>query len=92
MVGLNFYDNDYDLEYGNDIYDRNARIGIKEGPKGYIEMDMPAHKYFLEQIGFKKYKSGLSSAISRSTDSLNSYISAARRCASTGTLKQQYKR
>ena len=30
-------------------------ISIKEGPK-YIEFDMPAHKYFLEQVGFKKYK------------------------------------
>ena len=30
-------------------------ISIKEGEK-YIEFDMPAHKYFLEQIGFKKYK------------------------------------
>ena len=31
-------------------------ISIKDGPE-YILFDMPAHKHFLESIGFKKYKS-----------------------------------
>ena len=43
-------------------------ISIKEGPKGYIEMDMPAPKYFLEQIGFKKYK------MSNGWRTLNGYL------------------
>ena len=37
------------------LYEREL-ISIKDGPK-YILFDMPAHKYFLENIGFKKYKS-----------------------------------
>ena len=37
------------------LYEREL-ISIKDGPK-YIIFDMPAHKYFLENIGFKKYKS-----------------------------------
>ena len=37
------------------LYEREL-ISIKDGAK-YIIMDMPAHKYFLENIGFKKYKS-----------------------------------
>ena len=31
-------------------------ISIKDGPE-YILFDMPAHRHFLENIGFKKYKS-----------------------------------
>ena len=34
------------------LYEREL-ISIKDGPK-YIIFDMPAHKYFLENIGFKK--------------------------------------
>ena len=37
------------------LYEREL-ISIKDGPK-YIIFDLPAHKYFLENIGFKKYKS-----------------------------------
>ena len=37
------------------VHDREL-ISIKEGPK-YILFDMPAHKYFLNNIGFKQYKS-----------------------------------
>jgi len=37
------------------LYEREL-ISIKDGPK-YILFDMPAHKYFLENIGFKQYKS-----------------------------------
>ena len=37
------------------LYEREL-ISIKDGAK-YILFDMPAHKYFLENIGFKKYKS-----------------------------------
>jgi hypothetical protein len=37
------------------LYEREL-ISIKDGAK-YIIFDMPAHKYFLENIGFKKYKS-----------------------------------
>ena len=37
------------------LYEREL-ISIKDSPK-YIIFDMPAHKYFLENIGFKKYKS-----------------------------------
>ena len=37
------------------LYEREL-ISIKDGAK-YIIIDMPAHKYFLENIGFKKYKS-----------------------------------
>ena len=36
------------------IYDREL-ISIKDNEE-YIEFDMPAHKYFLEQVGFKKFK------------------------------------
>ena len=37
------------------LYEREL-ISIKDGAK-YIMFDMPAHKYFLENIGFAKYKS-----------------------------------
>ena len=37
------------------VHDKEL-ISIKEGPK-YILFDMPAHKYFLNNIGFKQYKS-----------------------------------
>ena len=37
------------------LYEREL-ISIKDGPN-YIIFDMPAHKYFLENIGFAKYKS-----------------------------------
>ncbi len=37
------------------LYEREL-ISIKDGAK-YIIFDMPAHKYFLENIGFVKYKS-----------------------------------
>ena len=37
------------------LYEREL-ISIKDSAK-YIIFDMPAHKYFLENIGFKKYKS-----------------------------------
>ena len=36
------------------VHDREL-ISIKEGPE-YILFDMPAHRYFLEQVGFKKFK------------------------------------
>ena len=42
-------------------------ISIKEG-KDYIEFDMPAHKYFLKQIGFEKYK------MSNGWRALNGYL------------------
>ena len=42
-------------------------ISIKEG-KDYIEFDMPAHKYFLKQIGFEKYK------MSNGWKALNGYL------------------
>ena len=48
------------------FYDRPL-ISIKEGPE-YIEFDMPAHRYFLEQIGFKKYK------MSNGWRALNGYL------------------
>ena len=37
------------------LYEKEL-ISIKDGPK-YIIFDMPAHKYFLTNIGFKQYKS-----------------------------------
>ena len=48
------------------FYDRPL-ISIKQGPR-YIEFDMPAHKYFLEQIGFKKYQ------MSNGWRALNGYL------------------
>ena len=48
------------------FYDRPL-ISIKDGPE-YIEFDMPAHKYFLKQIGFEKYK------MSNGWRALNGYL------------------
>jgi len=48
------------------FYDRPL-ISIKDGPE-YIEFDMPAHKYFLKQIGFEKYK------MSNGWRTLNGYL------------------